>query len=158
MVSHKSRCRRNLPSRLLIDRSVVSISRLKKFVTCWRSRWHCGHVLIFNWVVRTIWFIRSTGLKSPRGILLHGPPVTGKTHLARAITSSAHSSVLVINGAGLSSAYHGESESKLRDMFKQVREKSPWIVVLVEVGALPVVPWREEGSGDKVEKRIVATL
>ncbi|KDR77600.1 hypothetical protein GALMADRAFT_245748 [Galerina marginata CBS 339.88] len=99
---------------------------------------------------------RYFGLKPPRGILLHGPPGTGKTHLARAIASSTNSSVLVINGPELSSAYHGETESKLRDVFKQAREKSPCIVVLDEVDAL--VPRREEGAGGEVEKRVVATL
>ena len=76
--------------------------------------------------------------------------------MARAIASSTHSSVLVINGPELSSAYHGETESKLRDVFKQAREKSPCIVVLDEVDAL--VPRREEGSGGEVDKRVVATL
>ncbi|KAF8187739.1 AAA family ATPase [Pholiota molesta] len=99
---------------------------------------------------------RYFGLKPPRGILLHGPPGTGKTHLARAIAASTNSSVLVINGPELSSAYHGETESKLRDVFKQAREKSPCIVVLDEVDAL--VPKREEGAGGEVEKRVVATL
>ncbi|KAG2038831.1 P-loop containing nucleoside triphosphate hydrolase protein [Suillus americanus] len=96
------------------------------------------------------------GLKPPRGILLHGPPGTGKTHLARAIASSTNSSVLVINGPELSSAYHGETESKLRDVFKEARAKSPSIVILDEVDAL--VPRREEGAGSEVEKRVVATL
>ena len=98
----------------------------------------------------------ALGLKPPKGILLHGPPGTGKTHLARAIASSTRSSVLVINGPELSSAYHGETEAKLRDVFKQAREKSPCIVVLDEVDAL--VPRREEGGGGEVEKRVVATL
>ncbi|KAG5728058.1 ATPase family gene 2 protein [Termitomyces sp. T112] len=99
---------------------------------------------------------RYFGLKPPRGILLHGPPGTGKTHLARAIASSTKSSVLVINGPELSSAYHGETESKLRDVFREAHEKSPCIVVLDEVDAL--VPRREEGAGGEVEKRVVATL
>ncbi|KAG6917166.1 hypothetical protein DXG01_003602 [Tephrocybe rancida] len=99
---------------------------------------------------------RYFGLKPPRGILLHGPPGTGKTHLARAIASSTKSSVLVINGPELSSAYHGETESKLRDVFREAREKNPCIVVLDEVDAL--VPRREDGAGGEVEKRVVATL
>ncbi|KAF8875657.1 P-loop containing nucleoside triphosphate hydrolase protein [Infundibulicybe gibba] len=99
---------------------------------------------------------RYFGLKPPRGILLHGPPGTGKTHLARAIASSTNSSVLVINGPELSSAYHGETESKIRDVFREAKEKSPCIVVLDEVDAL--VPRREDSAGGEVEKRVVATL
>ncbi|KAF7299177.1 AAA family ATPase [Mycena indigotica] len=99
---------------------------------------------------------RHFGLKPPRGILLHGPPGTGKTHLARAIAASTKSSVLVVNGPELSSAYHGETEAKLRDIFKEAYEKSPCIVVLDEVDAL--VPKREDGAGGEVEKRVVATL
>ncbi|CAK5284283.1 unnamed protein product [Mycena citricolor] len=99
---------------------------------------------------------RHFGLKPPRGILLHGPPGTGKTHLARAIAASTQSSVLVVNGPELSSAFHGETESKLRDVFKEAHAKSPCIVVLDEVDAL--VPRREDGAGGEVEKRVVATL
>ncbi|KAJ3989582.1 AAA family ATPase [Lentinula detonsa] len=98
---------------------------------------------------------RYFNLKPPRGILLHGPPGTGKTHLARAIAASTKSSVIVVNGPELSSAYHGETESKLRDVFKEARDRSPCIVVLDEVDAL--VPQRGEG-GSEVEKRVVATL
>ena len=76
--------------------------------------------------------------------------------MARAIASSTKSSVLVVNGPELSSAFHGETEAKLRDIFTRAREQSPCIVVLDEVDAL--VPRREEGSGGEVEKRVVATL
>lgn len=98
----------------------------------------------------------NLGLKPPRGILLHGPPGTGKTHLARAIAASTRSSVIIINGPELSSAYHGETEARLREVFRSARAKSPCIVVLDEIDAL--VPRREDGAGGEVEKRVVATL
>ena len=98
----------------------------------------------------------NIGLKPPRGILLHGPPGTGKTHLARAIAASTKSSVIIINGPELSSAYHGETEARLREVFRNARAKSPCIVVLDEIDAL--VPRREDGAGGEVEKRVVATL
>lgn len=113
----------------------------------------------------------GAGLKPPRGILLHGPPGTGKTHLARAIAAATRSNVLVINGPELSSAYHGETESKLRAVFREARRRSPCIVILDEVDAL--APRRDDGGvglsaggdgggsaggGGEVERRVVATL
>ena len=64
--------------------------------------------------------------------------------------------MLIINGPELSSAYHGETESKLREVFAEARAKSPCIVVLDEVDAL--CPRREDGPGGEVEKRVVAQL
>ncbi|KAI0775577.1 AAA family ATPase [Trametes elegans] len=95
-------------------------------------------------------------LKPPRGVLLHGPPGTGKTHLARAIAASTKSSVLIVNGPELSSAYHGETEARIRDVFTEARARSPCIIVLDEVDA--ICPRREEGPGGEVEKRVVAQL
>ena len=100
--------------------------------------------------------LNGTGLKPPRGILLHGPPGTGKTHLARAIAASTGSAVLIVNGPELSSAYHGETEAKLRDVFVEARARAPCIVVLDEVDAL--CPRREDEPGGEVEKRVVAQL
>ncbi|BGP30639.1 AAA+-type ATPase [Rhodotorula toruloides] len=94
------------------------------------------------------------GLRPPRGILLYGPPGTGKTLLAFSIARSTGSTLLTINGPSLSSAYHGETEARLREVFAEAKQKSPAIIVIDEVDAL--APNREEGG--EVERRVVATL
>lgn len=94
------------------------------------------------------------GLRPPRGILLYGPPGTGKTLLALSIARSTGSTLLTINGPSLSSAYHGETESRLREVFAEAKRRSPSVIVIDEVDAL--APNREEGG--EVERRVVATL
>lgn len=111
----------------------------------------CGSSFGACWILLTR---TSPGLRPPRGILLYGPPGTGKTLLAFSIAQSTGSSLLTINGPSLSSAYHGETEQRLRDVFAEAKRKSPSVIVIDEVDAL--APNREE-SGE-VERRVVATL
>lgn len=95
-------------------------------------------------------------MSPPKGILLHGPPGTGKTALARAVASSTPDcSCIVINGPELSSPFHGETEERLRGVFEEASKRSPCVIVLDEVDAL--CP-RRDGDGGEVEKRVVATL
>ncbi|KAK4050922.1 AAA+-type ATPase [Microbotryomycetes sp. JL221] len=94
------------------------------------------------------------GLKPPKGVLLYGPPGTGKTLLAFSIAKSTGSTLLTIDGPSLSSAYHGETEARLRQVFEEAKRKSPCVIVIDEVDAL--APNREDGG--EVERRVVATL
>jgi AAA family ATPase len=95
------------------------------------------------------------GLKPPRGVLLYGPPGTGKTHLAQSLADTSGATLIVVSGPELSSAYHGETESKLRAVFEQAKTRAPCIVVFDEIDA--ICPRREE-SGGLVEARAVTTL
>jgi len=98
---------------------------------------------------------RRLGIEPPRGILLSGPPGCGKTLLAKVLAHESESSFHVINGPEIMNKYYGESEARLREIFKEAKEKAPSIVFIDEIDA--IAPKREEVFGD-VEKRVVAQL
>ena len=60
----------------------------------------------------------------PKGILLHGPPGSGKTLLAIAIATETDANFIVINGPEIISRYHGQSEKDLRTIFAEAKKKS----------------------------------
>src|SRR6188472_3140307 len=95
------------------------------------------------------------GIESPKGVLLYGPPGTGKTLLAKAVANETNANFYSIGGPEIMSKFYGESEERLRDIFKQAQEKSPSIIFIDEIDS--IAPKREEVSGD-VEKRIVSQL
>jgi len=95
------------------------------------------------------------GVEPHSGILLYGPPGCGKTLLAKVLASESEANMLAINGPEIMNKYYGETESKLRDIFKEAKEHSPSIIFIDEIDA--IAPKREEAYGD-VEKRVVAQL
>ncbi len=99
-------------------------------------------------------FVRL-GIEPHSGILLYGPPGCGKTLLAKVIASESEANMYLINGPEIMNKYYGESEAKLRDIFKEAKDNSPSIIFIDEIDAL--APKREEAYGD-VEKRVVAQL
>lgn len=95
------------------------------------------------------------GVQPSRGVLLTGPPGSGKTLLAKAIASETNSNFQVINGPEVIQRFYGESEAKLRQIFENATKNQPSIIFLDELDA--IAPRRDKVTGD-VEKRVVAQL
>src|SRR5437773_6250121 len=95
------------------------------------------------------------GIEAPKGILLHGPPGTGKTLLAKAVASESNSHFISISGPEIMSKFYGESEARLREIFKEAKEKSPRIIFIDEIDS--IAPKREEVTGEG-ERRVVSQL
>merc|ERR1719420_115565 len=98
---------------------------------------------------------KSIGVKPPRGILLFGPPGSGKTLIARAVANETGAFFFLINGPEIMSKLAGESESNLRKAFEEAEKKSPAIIFMDEIDA--IAPKREKTHGE-VERRIVSQL
>lgn len=95
------------------------------------------------------------GVEPHSGILLYGPPGCGKTLIAKVLASESEANMYLINGPEIMNKYYGETEAKLRDIFKEAKDNSPSIIFIDEIDA--IAPKREEAYGD-VEKRVVAQL
>ncbi|MCX9012292.1 MAG: CDC48 family AAA ATPase [Candidatus Methanoperedens sp.] len=95
------------------------------------------------------------GVEAPKGVLLHGPPGTGKTLLAKALASETNANFLTLSGPEIMSKFYGESEERLRDIFKQAEDNAPSIILIDEIDS--IAPKREEVTGE-VERRVVAQL
>ena len=98
---------------------------------------------------------QKLGIEPPKGVLLHGPPGTGKTMIAKAVASETDSNFITISGPEIVSKYYGESEQRLREIFEEAEKDAPSIIFIDEIDS--IAPKREEVTGE-VERRIVAQL
>ena len=95
------------------------------------------------------------GIEPPAGVLLHGPPGSGKTLLARAVASESDANFLLINGPEIMNKFYGESEKRVREIFAEAEKNAPSIIFIDEIDA--IAPKREEVHGE-VERRVVSQL
>merc|ERR1711937_170783 len=98
---------------------------------------------------------KALGVKPPRGVLLYGPPGSGKTLIARAVANETGAFFFLINGPEIMSKMAGESESNLRKAFEEAEKNAPSIIFIDEIDS--IAPKRDKTNGE-VERRIVSQL
>jgi len=97
----------------------------------------------------------TAGVPTPKGVLLHGPPGSGKTLIANALVEETGAHVVVINGPEIMARKGGESEANLRQAFEEAAEHAPSIIFMDELDS--IAPKRDEAQGE-TEKRVVSQL
>ena len=97
----------------------------------------------------------TAGVPTPKGILLHGPPGSGKTLIANALVEETGAYVVVINGPEIMASKGGESEANLRLAFEEAQQNAPAIIFMDELDS--IAPKRDQAQGE-TEKRVVSQL
>ena len=77
---------------------------------------------------------RTVGIPPPRGVLMYGPPGSGKTMIAKAVAAETGAFFFLLNGPEVMSKLAGESESNLRKAFEEAEKNSPAIIFIDEIG------------------------
>lgn len=102
---------------------------------------------------------KELGVQPPTGILLKGPPGTGKTTIARILANEAKCNFVSITVADIHQMYVGESEKRVRDLFARARSHAPAIIFIDEIDSL--LPIRQGGIGlhsDKVTNQFLQEM
>jgi len=98
---------------------------------------------------------KRLGIDPPAGVLLHGPPGSGKTLLARAVANESDANFILLNGPEVMNKFYGESEKKVRELFDEAEKNAPSIIFIDEIDS--IASKRDETQGE-VERRVVAQL
>lgn len=97
---------------------------------------------------------KEIGASMPKGILLVGPPGTGKTMLAKAVAGEANVPFFFMSGSEFVEMFVGMGASKVRDLFKQAKEKAPCIVFIDEIDAIGKKRDGQVGGNDEREQTL----
>ncbi|MCD6590760.1 MAG: CDC48 family AAA ATPase [Candidatus Aenigmarchaeota archaeon] len=109
-----------------------------------------------EWPLRHPEAFKRMGIKPPKGILLYGPPGTGKTLLAKAVANESGANFISIKGPEVLSKWVGESEKRIREVFKRAKQVAPAIIFFDEIDAL--APRRGLELGTRVTENVVSQI
>jgi transitional endoplasmic reticulum ATPase len=110
-----------------------------------------------EWPLKHADLFSEADVVPPKGLLLFGPPGTGKTMIAKAVATNSEANFISIKGPELLSKWVGESEKGIREIFRKARQASPCVVFFDELDS--VAPRRSSGSNDShVGERLVSQL
>jgi transitional endoplasmic reticulum ATPase len=109
-----------------------------------------------EWPLHYTALFKEVGVRSPKGILMHGAPGTGKTLLAKAVARQSEANFISVKGPQLLSMWVGESERGVREVFHKARQAAPCIIFFDEIDAL--APQRGLGGDSQVTERVLSQL
>ena len=101
---------------------------------------------------------RNVGIQPPKGVLLHGPPGTGKTMMAKAVANSTDSTFIEIVGSELVQKFIGEGAKLVKKIFEMARERSPSIIFIDEIDAIASTRVEIGTSGEREVQRTFMQL
>jgi transitional endoplasmic reticulum ATPase len=111
---------------------------------------------IVEWPLKNPKAFERIGIRPPKGVLLYGPPGTGKTLLAKAVANESGANFISIRGPEVLSKWVGESEKRVREIFKRAKQVAPSIIFFDEMDSL--VPRRGLEVGTRVAENIVSQI
>ena len=111
---------------------------------------------MIEWPLKSPESFERMGISPPKGILLYGPPGCGKTLLAKAVANESGANFISIKGPEVLSMWVGESEKKVRELFRRARQVAPSIIFLDEIDAL--ASKRGAYSGSRVTETVISQL
>jgi len=109
-----------------------------------------------EWPLKKPEMFKRVGIRTPKALLLYGPPGCGKTMLAKTVATESNANFIAIKGPELLSMWVGESERGVREIFKKARQTAPTIVLFDEIDAL--APKRGAYTGTHVTETVVNQL